>query len=115
MYQRLYNEIADESYQASRVRERTLLAKGISLLKAAETRGAGSPESFKATHFLRTLWGTFVLDLSNEDNALPVELRASLISIGLWVLKELDQIDAGRSTDFGAMIDVNQMIADGLQ
>jgi flagellar biosynthesis activator protein FlaF len=115
MYQRLYSEIADDSYAAARQRERELLEKGIKLLSMARVRGVKTTEAFEATHFVRTLWTTFIFDLGNDQNNLPVELRASLISIGLWIVKELDRIDAGESSNFDGVIEINRMISDGLQ
>jgi flagellar biosynthesis activator protein FlaF len=115
MYQRLYSEIANESYAAGRQREKELLEKAIKLLSMARVRGPKTPESLEATHFARTLWTTFLIDLSNEENQFTKELRASLISIGMWILRELDKIDSGQSSNFDGVIEINRMIADGLQ
>lgn len=115
MYQRLYNETASDSYTAARQREKELLEKGIKLLSMARIRGVKTTESFEATHFVRSLWTAFLVDLSNDENRLPVSLRASLISIGIWVLRELDKIDLGESTNFDGVIEINRVIADGLQ
>jgi flagellar biosynthesis activator protein FlaF len=115
MYQRLYSEIAADSYAAARQREKELLEKAIKLLSMARVRGAGTPESFEATHFTRTLWTTLVIDLGHDENKLSTELRASLISIAFWILRELDGIDSGRSSNFDGVIEINRTIADGLQ
>lgn len=115
MYQRHYNEIANDSYTAARQREKELLEKGIKLLSMARVRGVKTVESFEATHFVRSLWTTLLFDLSNDENRLPVALRASLISIGIWLLRELDKIDSGESANFDGVIEINRMIADGLQ
>ena len=42
------------------------------------------------------------------------ELRAQLISVGLFLIKTVEEIRAGRSSNFAAVIDVSQTIADGL-
>lgn len=115
MYQRIYEEVVDESYASARHREKALLEKGVALLSNAREHGPKTTESFEATHFLRTLWSTLLFDLSNDENKLPVELRASLISVGLWVLRELDGIDTGASENFDGLIQINQIIADGLR
>ena len=54
-------------------------------------------------------------DLANPENALPAQLRADLISIGLWNLSQTDQILRGDATGFEALIYVNTLIRDGLQ
>lgn len=114
MYQQRYAEIAGESSKSARAREREALEVAIRKLSVARTRGARSPESFEATNYLRRLWTVFLLDLSNEENGLPENLRASLISIGIWIRREADLIDSGGSTNFDGLIEVNQLIADGL-
>jgi flagellar biosynthesis activator protein FlaF len=114
MYQQLYKEIAGDSSKASREREREALEAANGKLHLAKERGANSAEAFEATNFARRLWSAFINDLNNDDNGLPLELRASLISIGLWVQREADLIDAGKSQNFDGLIQINQIIADGL-
>lgn len=114
MYHRMYMQAADDSHLTSRRRERELLETAIKKLKAAKARGPASSESFDATGYLRRLWTALMLDLSTDDNALPPHLRASLISIGLWVRREVDLVDQGQSKNYDGLIEINQIIADGL-
>ena len=55
------------------------------------------------------------LYLRSEDNELPHELRANLISIGLWLLREAEEVRQGRSDNFEGLIEVSQIIRDGIQ
>lgn len=114
MYQQRYAEVAGDSASAAREGERRALQTAIDKLSLAKARGPLSPEAFEATDFLRRLWSILIMDLSSEENRLPPDLRASLISIGIWVRREADLIDSGQSTNFDGLIDVNQIIADGL-
>lgn len=114
MYQQRYAEMASESSRIARTREKDALEKAVSKLAVAKSKGPLSPEAFEATDFVRRLWSIFISDLSNEENGLPEELRASLISIGLWVRRETDLIDRGQSSNFDGLIDINKIIADGL-
>ena len=58
----------------------------------------------------RRLW-TAVTDLLRDpDNRLPVALRASIISIGHTVQREMD----GTNPDFDFLISVNENLAAGL-
>ena len=45
----------------------------------------------------------------------PKELRANLISIGLWLLREAEEVRQGRSDNFEGLIEVSQIIRDGIQ
>jgi flagellar biosynthesis activator protein FlaF len=114
MYQQRYAEIAIESAQSARQREKEALQNAISKLAVAKNKGPLTPESFEATDFIRRLWSIFISDLGSDENGLPTELRASLISIGFWVRREADAIDRGESSNFEGLIDINQIIADGL-
>lgn len=114
MYHQRYAQVVEDSPGAARTRERVLLERAIRLLAIAKVKGARSPESFEATANLRQLWTIFIEDLGGEGNALPEALRASLISIGIWTLRETDSIDSGKSDNFDGLIEINQMIADGL-
>lgn len=114
MYHRRYAEIANDSSQTARAREKDALEKGIEKLIVARAKGALTPESFEATDFVRRLWGIFISDLCSDENGLPHELRASLISIGFWIRKETDAIDRGESENFDGLIEINRIISDGL-
>ncbi len=62
----------------------------------------------------RDVWSALRLDLSNENNALPKELRASLISLSLWIERETSSVIDGNG-DIDALIEVNRNIMAGLK
>jgi flagellar protein FlaF len=72
-------------------------------------------EAIEAIHFLNRVWTSLVEDLGSPENALPKELRANLISIGLWLLREAEDLRQGRSDNFDGLIEVSQIIRDGIQ
>ena len=115
MYQFSYSDIQTDSVADAKDRERQLLDRSIELLDAARLAGADSFKAIEALHFTNRLWTTFVEDLGNPENALPKELRANLISIGLWVLRETEEVRQGRSQNFEGLIEVSQIIRDGIQ
>ena len=114
MYNRSYAIIAQESSQNHRRIERAVLEQAINELREASAYGPMSVQSFKARAHMRRIWSVLMSDLSHADNALSDELRASLISIGIWIQRELDQIDLGKSNNFSGIIEINQIIANGL-
>jgi flagellar biosynthesis activator protein FlaF len=114
MYQQRYTEMASDSAQVSRAREKAALEHANAMLSVAKAHGLLTPEAFEATNFTRSLWSIFINDLNSDENGLPQELRASLISIGLWVRREVDLIDQGKSRNFDGLMEINQLIADGL-
>lgn len=114
MYKFYYNEVLDESPKEARDNERSALERSIALLEEARRQGAQSRESIEAIYFVRKLWGIFIEDLARSENELPPKLRADLVSIGLWVMRETEEIRQGRSTNFAGLIDVSRTISEGL-
>ena len=114
MYEFAYKEIVDESPQAMRAQERCALDQVIGLLRAAAEAGPGTREVVTALYQLRRLWAIFLDDLRSSENRLPAPLRAGIISIGIWVNKEIDRVRGGATQDLSPLIEINQIIRDGL-
>jgi flagellar biosynthesis activator protein FlaF len=115
MYQFSYAEVVEEACNDARGRERRAVERGIDMLRKAQERGVSSRETVEALHYVRSLWSILMEDLAHQENDLPEALRADLISIGIWVLRETEQIRLNRSNDFQNLIDINSMICEGLK
>ncbi len=100
MFEFAYKDIIDESPSAMRAQERQALDSIIRMLQEASAKGAKSVEAINALYQLRRLWGVFIDDLKSPENGLPETLRARLISIGIWVNKEIDRLRTGSCSDF---------------
>ncbi|MBL4893966.1 MAG: flagellar biosynthesis regulator FlaF [Emcibacter sp.] len=66
-----------------------------------------------ALHWNRQLWSTLATDCAVEGNMLPKQLRASIISISIWVGKYSSQVARG-DEEVQALIDINKNIMEGL-
>jgi flagellar protein FlaF len=115
MYQFSYAEVLDETPKGARERERQAIGRSIELLEAAEKSGVRSRDAIEATLFVRRLWGALIEDLASSDNDLPQNLRADLISIGLWIMREAEQIRLEKSDNFKGIVEVSAAIRDGLK
>ncbi|NJM36012.1 MAG: flagellar biosynthesis regulator FlaF [Rhodomicrobium sp.] len=115
MYRFSYAEVLEDTPQTSRERELQALQHSIDLLQAAQEKGAASREAIEAIYFLRKLWTFFIEDLGKPGNDLPKQLRADLISIGLWLIRESDRVRQRESDNFKGLIEVSQLIADGMR
>jgi flagellar protein FlaF len=114
MYQFAYEEIIEDSETEARDREAAAFDEANRLLDAA-TRANGDPQVIPAAlRFNEDLWMILIEDLAHPDNKWPEATRASLISIGIWVLKEIERIRRGQSSGFRAIAEVNTIIRDGL-
>ena len=62
----------------------------------------------------RRMWTTFASDCANPDNQLPAPLRASIISLSIWVGKHTTLV-IKREEEIEPLIEINRMIMQGLQ
>jgi flagellar protein FlaF len=115
MYQFSYAEVAEESPQEMRMLERKVIDQAIDLLRIAKAKGPQSRELVDALFYYRRLWSIFMDDLANPENELPEALRAGLISIGIWMVKEIELVRSGKSNDLTSMIEITEIIRDGLK
>jgi flagellar biosynthesis activator protein FlaF len=114
VYQQYYNQVAEEASGRIRDNERKALRHSITLLNKAEKMGPKSREAVEAVFFLSRLWGVLLEDLASEENALPDELRAKLISIGIWMLRYAEGIRRGTESDLQPLVEVSESICAGL-
>jgi flagellar biosynthesis activator protein FlaF len=115
MYQFSYAEVMQDAVADAKERERQVLDRSISLLSAARDKEKYSRESIEALFYTRRVWISFIEDLKSPENQLDVELRANLISIALWILKECERIRKRESRNYQGIIDVTTIIRDGLK
>ena len=114
MYKMSYAEIMEASPHEARARERLALDHAIELMKAAEAKGAASPEANAAITYVQRLWTFFIESLTDPGNELSASLKRDLISIGLWAIAESDRILGDSSRSFSTLITINKTIRDGL-
>jgi flagellar biosynthesis activator protein FlaF len=115
MYKFAYEDMIENSGASARDAERQALEHSLRLLRIAQSAAATPGETFEALTFVNSLWSFLLEDLAKADNALPADLRASLISIGLWMLRESEAICDGKSRNIAGLIDVTQTISEGLR
>jgi flagellar biosynthesis activator protein FlaF len=114
MYQAAYAETLGTDSSHARQSEREAILNTVMLLEAAIVAGTRSVERTHALYSIRRLWTYFIEQLADPANTLPNELRAQLISIGLWILAEEDRIRNGQSNNLAGIADVSRTIAAGL-
>jgi flagellar protein FlaF len=115
MYQFSYAEIMADDVADSREREKQVLDRAISRLRTAAEYGRESREAVEALYYTRRVWVAFIDDLRSPENQLPLSLKADLISIGIWILKELERIRLRKSDNFTGVADTITIIRDGLK
>jgi len=115
MYKFNYADVLEDTGQSAREDESTAIEQSIELLQAAQAAGPRSREAIEALFYLRRLWSLLLEDLASADNDLPDSLRADLISIGMWMMRQAENIRTGNSDDFTGLIDVSSIVLAGLK
>lgn len=114
MYQSSYQEIRNDGSQAERENESVAFDKALELLYAAQEHGVGSMQAIEAQFFVHRLWVFFIEDLTKKENGFDDILKADIISVGIWVLQEIERLRQGQSKDFKNLIEVSKMLKQGL-
>lgn len=114
MYESTYVSMLEDNAERIRENERRAFDTAITKLKLAQQAGKGTRESVEALLFVNQLWTILLEDLADQGNGLPDSLKASLISIGIWMLRRAEDIRQGRLDDFSTMIEVSETIRKGL-
>ena len=110
-----YETVTEDSGYEARGRERQALSLGIDRLERLQREQRFNMEDqVQSLLYVRRLWTIFIEDLAHPENGLPEQLRADIISIGLWVVKEADRVREAKSNDVIQLIEINRLIRDAL-
>ena len=110
-----YEAVVEDSSVEARARERLALSFGIERLQQLQKGELPhGEERIEGLLYVRRLWVIFIQDLGHPENGLPDKLRADIISIGLWVIKEADRLLQEKSNDMMQLIEINRLIRDAL-
>jgi flagellar protein FlaF len=83
------------------------------LMDAEQKDASDAAGRMKALHWNRRLWTTLATDCASPDNHLPMQLRANIISLSIWVDKHTSQV-MQKQAAIQPLIDINRIIMQGL-
>jgi flagellar protein FlaF len=61
----------------------------------------------------RRMWSAFAVDCSGEGNELPKDLRATIMSLSMWVSRYSSEVIQD-GADIEALIEINKSVMQGL-
>lgn len=99
--------------EGPRQAEYRLFADVTAALAEAKAQGARGADLVQALDWNRQLWSALAADCGVEGNGLPRELRAQIISVGLWVSRYASEVARGTG-DIDDLIAVNRSVMEGL-
>jgi len=86
----------------------------LALIEASRADPNDMAVRIDALDWNRRVWTVLADDCANPDNKLPAPLRASIISLALWVGRHTSAV-IRRQEQFEPLIEVNRLIMQGLQ
>lgn len=107
-----YNK-ANRSVRSDRESERDIIGRVTHQLRIAKEKRDDTVLVARAVSDNLALWYVLMNDLAAEGNQLPLELRAQLISVGMAVVRECEQVDRTK-VDVDWLVGINQSLVEGL-
>ncbi|WP_295489200.1 flagellar biosynthesis regulator FlaF [Sphingorhabdus sp. EL138] len=89
--------------------ERRLLAEITSEMISAADQGLLGSALMPSLHRNRELWSVWSATCLDNDNALPPEIRATIVSLALWVGRFTSEVVAGRE-EIEPLVSVNRSV-----
>ncbi len=83
------------------------------LMAAAQVDPSDMRTRIDALDWNRRIWSALATDCSAPENTLPVELRAQIISLSLWVSRHTSAV-MRREEEIQDLIDINRIMMQGL-
>ena len=108
-----YQKAAEQAEAPRQVEYRLFGLVTRALMEAADADAKDIPKRIRALHWNRRLWSTLADDCSMEGNALPMDARAQIISLALWVNRHTSAV-MHENESIQPLIDVNRLIMQGL-
>ena len=85
----------------------------LALMEAAKSDPTDIPARIDVLDWNRRVWTALSEDCSNPANGLPAPLRASIISLAIWVTRHTSAV-IRRQEEIEPLIEINRTIMQGL-
>ena len=108
-----YHQAATRAENPRETEYRLFTQVTLALMEAAKCDPADTRGRIDALDWNRRVWSVLGDDCASPQNKLPVELRASMISLSIWVGKHTSAV-IRREEEIEPLIDINRMIMQGL-
>lgn len=115
MYNQAYQDVVEDDQLAAKQHERIAIENTIKLMQHSESDSKNSVLRTKAIHLTLQIWRHFINDLASPENAISAELKASIISIGLFILRHLEAMRTNKALNFIPIIEISESIRKGLK
>ncbi|HXA38722.1 MAG TPA: flagellar biosynthesis regulator FlaF [Phenylobacterium sp.] len=108
-----YNQAAKRAESPRQAEYRLFAQVTLALMEAAKAEVSDIPARVDALDWNRRVWTALGEDCAQPGNALPAPLRASIISLAIWVGRHTSAAIRGQEK-IEPLIEINRMIMQGL-
>ena len=108
-----YQQTARRTENPREIEYRLFAQVTAALVEAEKTGKSDLHKLMDALDWNRRVWSALSLDCANPDNGFPAQLRASIISLSIFVSKHTSAI-MREDEDIQDLIDINRLIMQGL-
>ena len=115
MFNQAYDDALEDDQKDARADEREIIGRSIQMMSHSDQYPEESKSRLAAMYFTHRLWSHFLSDLASDENTSPAETKASLISIGIFILKHIEKMRKTPSVEFRPIREISETIAKGLQ
>ena len=109
-----YAEIIDDSAEHGRSSEREALLLSIVAMEEADRDPSNPGKRANAIYAVSRLWATLLEDLASPQNGYPPELRAQIVSIGIFILRQCEHLRRDNARNFAVVTEICRIIEKGL-
>jgi flagellar protein FlaF len=110
---RAYGQVIRRT-DAPRIMERRVFAEITAALETAQAPDTHFVSRIEALQRNRELWIALAFDVADEANPLPVELRAGILNLAIWVDGQSARILRGQG-GLDGLIEINRTVMAGLE
>jgi flagellar protein FlaF len=108
-----YQKAAEQAENPKQAEYRLFGLVTRALMQAAAADDKDVRTRIKALHWNRRLWSALANDCACDGNALPMEARAQIISLSIWVSRHTSAV-MQRQEQIQPLIEINRIIMQGL-
>lgn len=109
-----YSDVVEDDQQHARASERKILQHSIQQMQDSDRSHADRQARMRAINYTIRVWNYFLNDLSSVENQSTNETKATLISIGIFILRHLDNMRKDDSLQFDLVLEISETIIEGM-
>jgi len=109
-----YSDVVEDDQQDARASEREAIQRSIQQMRDSDNSHADRQARMRAITYTIRVWNYFLNDLSSVENQSTNETKATLISIGIFILRHLDNMRKDDSLQFDLVLEISETIVEGM-